>query len=69
MEVNGRTDDWDPSRVLGNDLTAPLNEGLESGAWTQSIIWSPRAPFRDFTKVVQNEEEVPEERPAGITCA
>lgn len=42
-------------------LTMPLNKALESGAWTQSIIWSPRAPFRDFTQLELNEEDVAQE--------
>lgn len=32
-------------------LTAPTNTTLESGAWTQSIIWDSKTPFRDFTQV------------------
>jgi hypothetical protein len=32
-------------------LTAPTNATLESGAWTQSIIWDSQTPFRDFTQV------------------
>ncbi|THH33447.1 hypothetical protein EUX98_g765 [Antrodiella citrinella] len=48
------------------DLSTPLNKSLESGAWTQSIIWSPRAPFRDFTQLELNEEDVAyEERPSA----
>lgn len=27
-------------------LTNPVNKALESGEWTQSIIWGPKAPFR-----------------------
>ncbi|KAI9454161.1 TAF1 transcription initiation factor TFIID subunit TAF1 [Lactarius psammicola] len=52
----------DPSRT---DLMAPVNKALESGAWTQSIIWGPRAPFRDFTQIEFNngDDIVPEERP------
>src|SRR6267154_5854374 len=51
----------------GTDLMAPVNKGLESGAWTQSIIWSPRAPFRDFTQIEFNngDDIIPEERPPG----
>lgn len=46
-------------------LTTPVNSALESGAWTQSIIWSPKAPFRDFTQLELHEEDiVPEEKPA-----
>lgn len=47
-----------------NNLTTPANKALESGTWTQSIIWSPRAPFRDFTQLEFNHEDdvVPEER-------
>ena len=46
---------------------APVNKSLESGAWTQSIIWSPRAPFRDFTQIEFNngDDIIPEERPPG----
>lgn len=46
---------------------APVNKALESGAWTQSIIWSPRAPFRDFTQIEFNtcDDIIPEERPPG----
>lgn len=52
----------DPSRT---DLMAPVNKALESGAWTQSIIWGPRAPFRDFTQIEFNngDDIIPEERP------
>ncbi|KIM19627.1 hypothetical protein M408DRAFT_334323 [Serendipita vermifera MAFF 305830] len=32
-------------------LTAPTNTNLESGNWTQSIIWDSKTPFRDFTQV------------------
>ncbi|KAF4623776.1 hypothetical protein D9613_002171 [Agrocybe pediades] len=48
-----------------NDLTTPINKALESGSWTQSIIWSPDAPFRDFTQLEFNHEDdvIPEERP------
>ncbi|KAE9400552.1 TAF1 transcription initiation factor TFIID subunit TAF1 [Gymnopus androsaceus JB14] len=47
-----------------NSLTTPVNKVLESGAWTQSIIWTPGAPFRDFTQLEFNHEDdiVPEER-------
>ena len=56
-----------PSLTSTTNLTTPLNKTLESGAWTQSIIWSPRAPFRDFTQLELNEEDiVPEERHPGI---
>lgn len=51
--------------VHENNLTTPINTALESGSWTQSIIWSPKAPFRDFTQLEFNHEDdiVPEERP------
>ncbi|KIK07513.1 hypothetical protein K443DRAFT_129177 [Laccaria amethystina LaAM-08-1] len=47
-----------------NNLTTPVNKSLESGSWTQSIIWSPNAPFRDFTQLEFNHEDdiVPEDR-------
>ncbi|KAJ7103300.1 TAF1 transcription initiation factor TFIID subunit TAF1 [Mycena belliarum] len=48
------------------NLTTPANKALESGAWTQSIIWGPRAPFKDFTQLEFNHEDdvIPEERSA-----
>jgi len=51
------------------NLTNPTNKVLESGAWTQSIIWNSSVPFRDFTALELNEEEVPEERLPGTLCA
>ncbi|KAI0347944.1 hypothetical protein BDW22DRAFT_1350061 [Trametopsis cervina] len=54
MEVSGLT-------FNTTNLTTPLNKALESGAWTQSIIWSPRAPFLDFTQLELNEEDIPQE--------
>jgi transcription initiation factor TFIID subunit 1, fungi type len=46
-----------------NNLTTPSNNVLESGAWTQSIIWSPDAPFREFTQMeFNNADDIPEER-------
>ncbi|KAI0361004.1 atypical/TAF1 protein kinase [Trametes cingulata] len=54
-----------PSAAPQSDLNTPLNKALESGSWTQSIIWGPREPFRDFTQLELHEQEaVPEERPA-----
>jgi hypothetical protein len=50
-------------------LTNPTNKVLESGAWTQSIIWNPTVPFRDFTALELNEEEAPEERLPGTLYA
>ncbi|KZV74842.1 TAF1 transcription initiation factor TFIID subunit TAF1 [Peniophora sp. CONT] len=52
----------DPARPA--DLMTPANQSLESGAWAQSIIWSPNAPFRDFTQLEFNfgEEQPQEER-------
>ena len=42
--------------------TMPINQALESGTWTQSIIWDPKTPFRDFTQIELNQEDevVPE---------
>lgn len=49
------------------NLTTPVNKALESGAWMQSIIWDPEAPFRDFTQLEFNHEDdiIPEERQTG----
>jgi hypothetical protein len=56
-----------PTTSAEKSLTTPINKALESGAWTRSIIWSPRAPFRDFTQLEFNHEDdvVPEERAPG----
>ncbi|KAI0053454.1 hypothetical protein FA95DRAFT_745691 [Auriscalpium vulgare] len=59
-----------PVAPILTDLMTPVNKALESGAWTQSIIWSPRAPFRDFTQLEFNngEEQATEERQASACC-
>ncbi|KAI0756326.1 hypothetical protein C8Q80DRAFT_1127954 [Daedaleopsis nitida] len=59
-------DDIPPPVVLPeNNLAAPLNKALESGGWTQSIIWGPREPFKDFTQLELEEHDLnQEERPA-----
>ncbi|CAA7265965.1 unnamed protein product [Cyclocybe aegerita] len=53
-----------PLAAPEGNLTTPINKALESGAWTQSIIWSPKSVFRDFTQLEFNHEDdiVPEER-------
>ena len=35
-----------------------MNKTLESGVWTQSIIWGPREPFRDFTQLELHEQDM-----------
>ncbi|KAH8119903.1 TAF1, transcription initiation factor TFIID, subunit TAF1 [Phellopilus nigrolimitatus] len=48
-------------------VTAPVNNALEEGTWTQSIIWDANAPFRDFTQMeVDPEDENVEERFAEV---
>ena len=61
---------WEPTGedsepvLPGSDLSTPLNKALESGVWTQSIIWGPREPFRDFSQLELHEQDlVQEERP------
>ena len=50
------------------DLSTPLNKTLESGLWTQSIIWGAREPFRDFTQLELHEQDmVQEERQPGMS--
>ncbi|KAH0838142.1 hypothetical protein J3R83DRAFT_6393 [Lanmaoa asiatica] len=49
-----------------DNLTTPANKSLESGAWTQGIIWGPGAPFRDFTHLELNEEDLAAEEPVEI---
>jgi transcription initiation factor TFIID subunit 1 len=53
------------STLEDNNLTTPVNKALESGAWTQSIIWSRNAPFRDFIQLELNEEDIVEDHPQG----
>ncbi|KAK2461592.1 hypothetical protein APHAL10511_006055 [Amanita phalloides] len=50
--------------TVETNLTTPANKALESGSWTQSIIWGPNAPFKDFTQLEFNHEDdvVPEEK-------
>lgn len=45
-------------------LTTPVNTALESGIWTQSIIWDAKTPFRDFAQIEFNHEDdiIPEDR-------
>ena len=53
-----------PPNAPETKLTTPINKAFESGEWTQSIIWGPNVPFRDFTQLELNEEEViVEEKP------
>ncbi|OBZ79847.1 putative transcription initiation factor TFIID subunit [Grifola frondosa] len=65
--IEPEDESFTPTVPLENNLTTPLNKALESGAWTQSIIWGPRAPFRDFTQLELNDEDIVEERPAAET--
>ncbi|TBU49318.1 hypothetical protein BD309DRAFT_882680 [Dichomitus squalens] len=53
-----------------NNLTTPMNKTLETGLWTQSIIWGPREPFRDFTQLELHEQDMfQEEKPAVLEVA
>lgn len=48
------------------EVMTPANSTLESGVWTQSIIWDSTTPFRDFTQLELNEEVTQEpEAPAA----
>ncbi|KAG6333706.1 hypothetical protein ID866_5389 [Astraeus odoratus] len=50
-----------------DSLSTPVNKALESGTWTQSIIWGPEQPFRDFTQLEMNEDDLThEERPQTV---
>ncbi|KAI6008371.1 TAF1 transcription initiation factor TFIID subunit TAF1 [Pisolithus orientalis] len=51
-----------------DSLTTPVNKALESGAWTQSIIWGFGQPFRHFTQLELSEDDFAhEERPQTET--
>ncbi|KAI1793162.1 hypothetical protein LXA43DRAFT_285247 [Ganoderma leucocontextum] len=50
-----------PTAPPENHLTTPMNKTLESGLWTQSIIWDPREPFRDFTQLELHEQDMMQE--------
>lgn len=44
------------SNKRAEEVMTPANETLESGVWTQSIIWDSKTPFRDFTQLEIIEE-------------
>lgn len=49
-------------------FTTPVNQALESGTWTQSIIWDSKTPFRPFTQIelLEDDENAhPEARDQG----
>lgn len=48
-----------------HNLAKLANASLESGVWTQSIIWDPKAPFRDFTQLETNDDDVVQEHAYG----
>ncbi|KAH8800593.1 TAF1 transcription initiation factor TFIID subunit TAF1 [Flagelloscypha sp. PMI_526] len=52
-----------PMPAAVNSLVMPKNRALESGAWTQSIIWSPTAPFHDLSQIEISDKDalVPDE--------
>ena len=65
---------WEDQLILGpgedaamhgiqkqHPLATPANAALESGVWTQSIIWDVDTPFKDFTQV-----ELPEEGTVAV---
>lgn len=55
--------DRKPRQRPSTDLTTPANKAIESGEWTQSIIWDTRTPFRDFTKVdIPGDDAAAEDR-------
>ena len=73
--VNGAADPPAPeSHTMLNkkaeEVMTPANATLESGVWTQSIIWDSKTPFRDFTQLELNEEPPPESEPPAVagTC-
>jgi transcription initiation factor TFIID subunit 1, fungi type len=48
------------------EVMTPANSTLESGVWTQSIIWDSKTPFRDFTQLEMSEVP-PEVEPPVVT--
>jgi hypothetical protein len=38
-------------------MQQPVNSALESGLWTQSIIWDRRTPFLDFTQLQLDDDD------------
>ena len=49
------------------EVMTPANATLESGVWTQSIIWDSKTPFRDFATLELNEEPPPEPELPTVT--
>ena len=43
--------------VKKDTFTTAVNKALESGVWTQSIIWDSKTPFRDFTQIELTPED------------
>ena len=48
------------------EVMTPANTTLESGVWTQSIIWDSKTPFREFTQLELNEEPPAEPEPPAV---
>ncbi|KLO20695.1 hypothetical protein SCHPADRAFT_897954 [Schizopora paradoxa] len=46
-----------PEQNKDDFFAAPVNNVLESGTWTQSIIWDATTPFRDFTQIELEQDE------------
>ncbi len=51
-----------PEHHKDDFFAAPVNNALESGTWTQSIIWDSKTPFRDFTQMEPEEDDEDENR-------
>ncbi|KAF8488534.1 hypothetical protein JB92DRAFT_3016567 [Gautieria morchelliformis] len=57
-DVDGGSEPSAPETRLNKkaeEVMTPANSTLESGVWTQSIIWDSKTPFRDFTQLEMSE--------------
>lgn len=45
------------NRGITSNLQQPVNSAVESGLWTQSIIWDRRTPFLDFTQLQLDDDD------------
>lgn len=56
------------SRGIASNMQQPVNSALESGLWTQSIIWDRRTPFLDFTQLQLDDDEDALDSAAGAAA-
>jgi hypothetical protein len=56
------------NRGIATNLQQPVNSAVESGLWTQSIIWDRRTPFLDFTQLQLDDDDDAVDPAVGTTA-